>query len=346
MLRRYRWYASMLVVLLLAEGLARILGGHVAAVDQRGHPELERKWFLVKQFAAAPASATKPTVVTFGNSMMDGGFIPSVFAATQGGDPAFNAGFLNAPLVTIAPWSKMVIDRLHATTAIVMIDPLDTVKGSDVSFGEDGGTLAASFEDALKQLTPGTFDRMTQRAEKASALVKYRTTLRQPHDLWQAIVGAVHHDPRPKPQRIDEAAPLHDIDWTTALDADGWDSRFKDGALPPNAKFPLDFVGKLIRTTDFDSGPVRAVFTAIRRARTAVLVIPPVATEILDRSGIPATFMAARVRDLARLARAAGVQVIDLTRAGYPPSLFHDPVHLNRAGAERMSRDIALALHR
>jgi len=344
MLSRSRWLLSLLVVLLLAEGTARVLGGHIAATDERGHPELERKWFVIKQLASDPGTTAAPKVVAFGNSMMDGGFIPSVFAAAPGGAPAYNAGFLNAPLVSLATWSKMVIAKLHPTTAIVMIDPLDTITGSDVSFGQDGGTLAASFDDALQRLQPGPFDRITDRAEKVSALVKYRTSLRQPHELWQAVVGAVHGDPRPQPQRIDEAAPLHDIDWTTALDANGWDSRFKDGALTAEATFPLDFVGKLFRTTTFDSGPVRDVFTAIGKAPRAVLLIPPVATAILDRSGIPATIMAARARELAKLARAADVQVVDLSGADYPPALFHDPVHLNRAGAERLSRDLARAL--
>lgn len=343
-LGRNRWLLAIVAVLLVAEGVARVLGGHIAAIDQRGHPELERKWTVLGERADGPADG-RPQVVAFGNSMMDGGFVPSAFAATPGGASAYNAAFLNAPLVTIARWANMVIDRVDPAVAIVMIHPLDTIEGN-VSFGQDGGTLATSFEDALATLEPGPFERMTERAESLSALIRYRATLRQPPGLWQALMGAVHGDPRPEPQRIDEAAPLHEIDWTTALDADGWNTRFTAPGLAPDAVFPLGFVGALTTEATFDSGPVRSVLDALSAAPRAVMVIPPVATEILDRSGIPAAVMAARAEELIEIAREEGVEVVDLSGADYPTTLFHDPVHLAREGAERFSRDLATALAR
>jgi hypothetical protein len=65
--------------------------------------------------------------------MMDGGFIPSVFVASPGGSSAYNAAFLNAPLVTIDDWADMVIAKLKPRTAIVMIHPVDTEEGGKVA---------------------------------------------------------------------------------------------------------------------------------------------------------------------------------------------------------------------
>ena len=151
----------------------------------------------------------------------------------------------------------------------------------------------------------------------------------------------------PTPQRIDEAAPLHEIDWSAALDDRGWNTRFQDGALPADATFPFleELIGGLT-DADFDTAPVVAVLRDLATVDKAVLVIPPVATEVLERSGVPGTFLTDRTAALVALADDLGVEAVDLSDAGYPSTLFHDPVHLNRAGAERFSQDLASALPR
>lgn len=339
-LPRARWLAAVLAVLLLAEGGARLIDGHIPETDERGHPELEYKWDLAAELTAGDAP---PRTVAFGNSMLDGAFIPETFTAA-GGEPAFNAGFLNAPLSVIDDWAGLVIERTRPDTAIVVVHPLDTVEG-DVSFGQDGGTLAPSFDDALSRIDPGAFDRLTDRAAGVSALVRNRSTIRQPRELWQAVEATIGDEEPPAPQRIDEAAPLHEVDWAAALDPRGWNTRFQDGALPPDASFPFleDLIGELT-TQELDAAPVVEVLRAMAPVEQAVLVIPPVADEVLERSGIPAAFLDQRTADLIALAEDVDVDVVDLSGAEYPTSLFHDPVHLNRAGAERFSRDLATAL--
>lgn len=339
---RSRWVLAVLATLLLAEGGARLLDGHIAATDQRGHPELEHKW---EQVGALAEGGAAPEVVAFGNSMMDGAFVPAAFAAAGGGS-AYNAAFLNAPLVTIEDWGRMVVDRLDPEVAIVMVHPLDTIEGGDVSFGQTGGTLAPSFAEALDQLDPGPLDRLAERAESASALVRHRTTLRQPRQLWDAITDTVEGNPRPAPQRIDEAAPLHEIDWDAALDDQGWNTRFSEPLLRDDFALDLSFVGRLADTGTFDPQPVRDVLRALDGAPRRVLVIPPVATEVLDRNGVAAAPLAARARRLVEVAQDEGVEVVDMSGAAYPTALFHDPVHLAREGAERFSRELAAALAR
>lgn len=343
-MRSPRWLLVVVATLLVAEGAARLVGPHIPETDERGHPELEAKWADLRALSGTDAS---PEMVAFGNSMVDGDLIPSVFSAA-GGPATYNAGFLNAPIVTLERWSQMVVDEVEPSTALVMIHPLDTIEGgSDVSFGQDGGTLATSFEDALDQLEPGPLDRLGDRAESVSALVSHRSALRQPGDLWRAVEDTINGEPRPLPARIDEAAPLHEIDWDAVLDDQGWNDRFVQPQLSPDLTVDLGFVGRRVSSPTFDDAPVRDLMRSLTaEVDRVVLVIPPVALAILDRNGIPSGPLRARADELGRIARAAGAEVVDMSGEAYPVEMFHDPVHLARAGAERFSRELAAAMAR
>ena len=72
-----------------------------------------------------------------------------------------------------------------------------------------------------------------------------------------------------------------------------------------------------------------------------VVVIPPVALDVLDASAVSAAKWRQATSALADHLRAQGVAVVDMTDAGYDRTLFFDPLHLNGDGAQRFSTELA-----
>lgn len=332
---RWRWLAVVALTVLVAEGAARWLGGHVADQERTGHPELEQKWELARAAAQGPRP---PEVLVLGNSMLDAGFVPSAFPR-----PAFNAAFLGAPLRVQPRWARMVAGRLDPEVVVVGIHPLDTFR-ADVVFGQSQAALEEVYADAVDRLTPGALDRLGRRAAEVSALVRIRSTLRRPRTLADTVAAAVDGEPRPPTVELLPAIPLHDIDWAATLAPDGANPRYREGRLAPGVRLPLGELADLVARDQLDPTLVGDVVEAVGDGPRAVVVIPPVATEVLVASGLPGEALADRAELIAALATGAGAEVVDLSDDGYPTELFSDPLHLNAAGATRFTADLARAL--
>lgn len=327
----------MVAVVLLAEGFARIIDGQVPRVDQRGHPEMDIKWAEIERRAEAGES---PEVIVFGNSMMDAAFLPDSFERTSG-KTAYNAAFFHAPLSALDRWTALVVTQAEPDVAVLMIHPFDTVEGN-IRFGQDGGTLAANFDHALAQIDPGPLDRLEARAEDASALVRNRATIRQPGDLWSALHATATGSPPPEPSEIGlEGNPVHSIRWDQVLDADGWNSLFRESRLRADFRFDISFLTQLVAEPDIRSEPTRLALRAMGEADRQILVIPPVATSVLVANGLDAADLGRRSSRLAEIAEEEGVEVIDLSAEAWPLQAFHDPLHMSEIGARRFTSLLA-----
>ena len=74
-----------------------------------------------------------------------------------------------------------------------------------------------------------------------------------------------------------------------------------------------------------------------------VVVVPPMALDALAAAGADTQAYLAAVGELSETVRGRGLPFLDFTSA-YDTSLFADPAHLNAAGTERFSRELATAV--
>lgn len=169
-------------------------------------------------------------------------------------------------------------------------------------------------------------------------LARYRLVLADPEALVRQAEGRL-------PTRYEEVVDA--LGWE--IDPDGhirsqgtWDGApaFLDAIATAT-----ELVGDEWRIDPDQATGLREQFAALAaEGRQVVVVIPPVTEDL--RRALPGG--EAGFEDYTRAARSLGVDsdvlVVDLSDAGYPDELFRDTHHLNEAGSDRLTAEVAAAL--
>jgi len=326
---------AFVVLLVLAEVGVRFVSDQLPPPTAGDTEELVRKHERLAELADA---GQQPEVVFFGNSTIDAGIDPAAFsAASQTFDTAYNAALLGNTLDVPQRWiDEFVLPQTDPDVVVVGITPLDVLEGdrSDA----DAAIRAASFDVKFDEIDDGLLPRLTRQADDLSYLVRHRSSLREPATFAGAAYDAATGQEPPG----DLSRP--DGFWDQHLAPDGAVLAYRQGQLrSPNTGLVEDVTRAL--PSDLRLDRIDDVLERVGGTE-AVVLIPPIAIQSLAGYGVPVE----RWREVAALivqrADHLGVPTIDLSTSttSFPDDRFYDPIHLNAAGAEQMSAQVASAL--
>jgi hypothetical protein len=177
--------------LLLAEGVTRLLAPALAAPDEWGDRATAVKVAQMDELGCAD-------VVFVGNSVARDDFDPSVFSAADG-RPAYNAALDAASPRQLGRWlPDLVVPRL---------DPAVVVWGitsPDLNDSAPAGQAALRSYDESIGGRDDLLGRLQRPLVENLALVRYRSALADPSELWSAVARRVEgeHGGRPSPAGI------------------------------------------------------------------------------------------------------------------------------------------------
>jgi len=313
------------IVLVLAEGGARALGPYLPEPQLYGDDATQVK---VAQMDGLGASCVD--VVLAGDSMGRDAFDPAAFSDADGAHRrAYNASLDAASPAVLRRWLlEEVLPRLHPTTVVVTIASLDLN-----AHGNATVSARAAYETAA--LTrPGPGGRVAAWLTTTSDLVRYRTELRDPATLGDAIEDWRAGQPAAR-------RPTTGIDGLLGGGGQGLSRRaLRYRADVGTTSFTRS---QLLGSYEIDADQVDAAHDLIRELRgqgvqVAIVVLPVTADYVALHPRGEADFDAflAVARDLAT---DAGTPLVDLHApdASAPAEMFADTHHLNEQGARWFS---------
>jgi len=265
--------------------------------------------------------------IVIGASDIDAGIIPSVVNENAKGDVyAFNASLAGMLPENYLMWNSVIGDQGPAFDKVLVSLPVamfvNTSEGLRELRRQHSEAVAAGIRDSVKgdSFLIRVLSKFSVAFDNRSRLSKFDV----------AITGG-WYDPSRGRTVEREADSL-----ATGIDPLGWNKRY----IAPGDADELYVVGSELerRADEADSydqfdGVARLVQGFESAGYSVVALIPPGnVSESLDSVG----FEAARLQ-LVRTLADVGVPVIDAYR-GYGVSDYHDRDHLNRAGAEKLSR--------
>jgi len=318
-----------IVMVLLAEVYARAIGPHFP-VKLDGLGEMVRK----REQLGGPAGMNAQ-VIFAGDSMMDVGGDPATFAATsERYDHAYNASLLGAPIAGTATWMRRVVLPASTHQVVVLGVAPSSVLAPDVDFS---GVARDQVDDQISQTESDLWLTATEQAEEASALVQYRGYLRSPQAVSDATSDALSGaDPASNPgferMRVEGywERTVNDFGQVVNLSSDKLGRQFN-----PEVAHQL-----VAQDPTYDSLD-RALEMFAEEGVTVVVVVPPIAVPVWEASGVNVAKWRSVAAQITAHATAHGNASVDYTDAGFQREMFNDYVHLNEAGARKMSTDLA-----
>jgi len=330
-----RFAVVAVVLLLVAELGVRAISAHLPPPTTGDTQELVEK----KQQMEARAAAGPTEIVFLGNSTMDAGIDADAFAASSiEFDSAYNAALLGLPLDTQSRWFGEVVEpTLQPGVAVLGMNPVDVLQ----SYYTDNelAVVNASFGSRFREIEDGPSAALNRTAYSTSYLYRYRGSLRAPSHIIDATRATLTGEAasgiwsRPSGFFDDNIAP----DGSSLV----YRNREMTGEVSPK------LLRDLGRTLDSElrEGRIDRLVEQVEEAGSdVVIVIPPVALPTLADAGLDTDRWRDVAGQISEAAAANDVPVVNLASADYPPSLFSDPIHLNEAGAERFSFDLAQAI--
>lgn len=264
-------------------------------------------------------------VVVVGSSTARDALVPSVLE-DELGVRAYNASLDAATPELLGRWfDDEVAPRLDPTTVVVALT------SADLNDNSAAGRSAVESYDASVMGRDDVVGRIGRFFTEHSALVRHRSQLRRPEELWKALGRA----------RRGERTP--DLDGAGLIGADG-EGRSRRNLTYDGSSVAASFAAEQLLDDYAVGGPqlesLRALVGRLRADGTAVvIVLLPVTDDFVD--------LHPHDDDVARFVEAVhdlGVPVVDRHAAGYDDALFADTHHLNAAGSDRLSREVAAAL--
>lgn len=324
-----------LVVVGAAELGVRAIAAHLPPPTIGDTQELVEK----KQQMEARADAGATEIVFLGNSTMDAGVDPEAFVASSTQlDSAYNAALLGLPLDTQARWFEEVVSPvLQPDVAVLGMNPVDVLQSYYTN--SELAVVNASFHTRFREIEDGPTAALNRAAYSSSYLYRYRGSLRAPSHIVDAI-----HDTLTGAETIGIwARPSGFFD--DNIGPSGAILVYRDREMSGGVSSKL--VEDLSRTLDSDlrQGRIQHLVAQVRASGSdPVIVVPPVALRTLAEAGLDADRWREVASQVADAAAELGVPVVDLSTDDYPPTHFSDPIHLNAAGAQRFSFDLARAI--
>lgn len=327
-----RTVVIVVVMVLLAELYARSIGPYFP-VKLDGLGEMVRK----REQLSGPAGLNAQ-VVFAGDSMMDVGGDPAAFAAaSKRYEHAYNASLLGAPIAGTAAWMKRVVLPGSTRQVVVLGVAPSSVLAPDVDFS---GVARDQVEDQISQTESDMWLTATEQAEEWSALVQHRRYLRSPQAVSDATSDALSgSDPASNPgferMRVEGywERTVNEFGQVVNLSSDKLGRQF-------NPEVAHQLVAQQANYQSLD----RALEMFAEEGVAVVVVVPPIAVAVWEASGVDVAKWRAVATEITAHARAHGVPSVDYTDTGFPREMFNDYVHLNEAGARRMSTDLASRL--
>ncbi len=297
-----------ILVVAVAEGMVRAFSFRIGPPP--GWPTLE-----MDQKSEQLKARDDVGVLFIGSSSTSVGIDPSVVVANSTAiDSSYNAALPFGSLEVQRLWSQAVMsDKVSVDVVVVEISPPVMLYRSKDSVAID--MVGSNPYGRLTGRNPGILDR--------SSLVTYAPDLRDPVAALRWIMTGP-----PRPTLSDGQTPL---------------------CRP--YQFPKEFRDLIV--SDFAASAQDRRFVALDdlrslidglSARRIVFLIFPVAERYFEADG---RLLPSWERELAQglvFARDRDIAVIDATSIPWPQKYFSDPLHLNPAGAERLSEFVAGAL--
>lgn len=315
--------ACALVVLLLAEGAVRAGRSSLVEPDAWPSPELQKKYDQIGHLAA---SRRRPDVVLVGDSMMDAGGDPAGLRLAVPEASFYNASLAGNTLPVVADWTTRIVQpRLHPRVVVVgfssnELNPRVLEPGSGVGAYRGSRVVRA----AGGRGSP--VDRADAFFREHSLLYRYRGSLRRP--FATRVVDPDVFDP--------------------GLTADGQNTAFSDrGYLerggPAQAQVVIRGVTAALEGFNVNLENVtilQEMIRAVRRAGARVLLVAmPVTADLIASHPRGDTDYQAAMSAFSGAAERSGATFVQ--PGVWPNAVFADPVHLNAAGAARLTAYLA-----
>lgn len=321
--------AAAIVVVLLAEAGARGLAPYLTEPQRYGDDATAVK---VAQMEARGDACTD--VVLAGNSMGRDAFDPSAFqAADPGRRRAYNASLDAASPELLERWvTNEAVTRLRPTTVVLTLASLDVNRSGPAT------RAALDAYEGAEQTRPDLIGRLGVAAGSISDLVAYRTALRDPAELEEAVERLRAGEPALRPS-------VEGIDRVLGADGQGLSRRALQYRGEPGAK--LFTREQLLKGWSLDEGQVDAAKVLIGDLRAegidVVLVVLPVTDDYIAQHPNGVADFDAFLGAADGIARDTGVPLIDLHDAA-PVERFADTHHLNGDGTAWFSAELAARL--
>lgn len=326
--RRWRWVgvlpiAVALVVLLLAEVVVRVGRSQLTEPTAWPTPELQNKF---GQIGARAAAGRRPDVVLVGDSMMDAGGDPAALGRAVPGVSVYNAAIAGETLPVVADWTtRIVMPRLRPKVVVVGFSSNEL---NPRALDPETGVRAYRSSRAVRAAegTGSVVDRADALLRERSMLYRYRSSLRRP--FTQGDVDPNVFDPELTPDGQDLAfAGLGYLQKGGPAQAQA----VMKGVIAALQGFVVGLENVTI---------LQEMIREVRRQGARVLLVAMPVTGDLIRAHPrgEADYQAA----MAAFAGAADRSGATFVQPGvWPKALFADPVHVNAAGAARLTTYLA-----
>lgn len=310
-----RTIAIGVAIVLLAELVLRLCAPVLPPPQVWPYPEVQSKAVQMRDLGRHGGAGT----VFVGSSIVDVGLDPAAYdSEAPRARPAYNAGLLSGSLGEVRVWTEdFVVPALHPSTVVIGVSPRE-LNGGDSTLASIDNAFSASAE--VRRVTGRETAMMAadRHLRRFSYLFRYRSLLRQPHQLWQS--------------------PEHPATYVDITDS-GMETTMLGRSHRPLTPLVVQQFSPL---QAYRWGPDRvAILTdLVRRLRAAgirvvVLDMPasPDALALLPHHEQDYADYGQRVR---AAVRGAGGEYV---AAGiWPVEQFVDPVHVNGVGAARLTR--------
>lgn len=309
--------AAIVIALVLAEVSVRLLADQLPPPEGWPTEEYAEK---VDQIRALERDGGAG-VVAFGSSVMDVSFDPAQLATDAAPRGAYNAGVLGTSPSVINRWAHLgVLDALRPDTVLVGISSRDLNANGVATRGLDQLFLDAPEVQHLLG-TESFADRIQRRLEKWSSLVAHRESLRRPLQstgAWTPEAFVLDLTPR------------------------GFDAELADDTYRADAQLQDFYRANLLHDFRLSQAQIKALeqfLTELENEGTRAVVVDVPVTELyvtLHPRG------AADVDDyeaaIAGVAERSGAELVSFGR--WDSALFADPLHVNGAGATRVTTEL------
>jgi hypothetical protein len=325
--------AAFLALFLVAEVTVRLASDQLLPRAGQAAEEVPYKNDQLIQLAAA---GHDPEVVFFGSSTIDAGIDPAVVDTSSSTVSAsYNAALQGYTLDVPQRWvDEFVLARVEPQLAVIGVTPIEVVGAPR---GQDEGPLwAAAFTTQFDELSGGPAASVTRTANDLSSLVRLRNRIREPWGFATAVWATVRQE---APRGVVARPPDF---WDHALTDAGAILAYREGALRTAPTTMVRRITALLRS------PLRLdrLDEVHRRigAVEGVLLIPPIALRALGDRGLPVERYQEIAEQITERGAELGMPTLDFSGADYPDALFFDSMHLNAAGTQRLSAEVAAAL--
>jgi hypothetical protein len=317
--------AMVAAFLVVAELAVRVVAPSLPEPLRWGAPEDQVKY---EQINRLQAEGVRGGVVFTGTSLVDVGVDPARFAALDGLHvPAYNAALAGGDLASVSWWTThVVIPKLHPRVLVVGLSSRE-LNPNDPSAAQLAQQFFAGAEVRHIDGHETVLQRLERYGDDVSYLFRYRTDFRTPSNLWGTPEDQVSV-------------------YRRSTSPSGWNTTF---ALGPYAGGPA--ADRFLATTVLYHDQLGAgelaqlrdlLVTAGRQGIQVVLADMPVTQEYIDLHPHQDADYARYRAAVQGVAATTGVQFVP--GGTWATTLFHDPIHLNAAGARQYTALLARTL--